>query len=167
MQLVYYPDPFLLKTAQPLEQIDGEVKARTEEMFELMYREKGVGLAAPQIGWSARLFIVNIFGEEDRSGERVFINPRILDRGEELIVEEEGCLSIPEVRGNVSRPEAILCEYQDLSGEMFREEMNELEARVFQHEFDHLNGVLFIDHLSRLKRERAVAKVKKLARMAA
>ena len=65
MQLVYYPDPFLLKTAQPLEQIDGEVKARTEEMFELMYREKGVGRAAPQIGWSARLFIVNIFGEED------------------------------------------------------------------------------------------------------
>ena len=148
MQLVYYPDPFLLKTAQPLEQIDCEVKARTEEMFELMYREKGVGLAAPQIGWGTRLFIVNVFGEEDRSGERVFINPRILDRGEELVVEEEGCLSIPEVRGNVSRPEAILCEYQDLSGEMFREEMNELEARVFQHEFDHLNGVLFLRHLN-------------------
>lgn len=148
MQLVYYPDPVLLKTAQPLEQIDGEVKARTEEMFELMYREKGVGLAAPQIGWSVRLFILNIYGDEDRSGERVFINPRILDKGEEITVEEEGCLSIPELRGNVSRPEAILCEYQDLSGERFREEMHELDARVFQHEFDHLNGVLFLRHLN-------------------
>ena len=113
-----------------------------------MYREKGGGLAAPQIGGGTRLFIVNVFGEEERSGERVFINPRILDRGEELVVEEEGCLSIPEVRGNVSRPEAILCEYQDLSGEIFREEMHELEARVFQHEFDHLNGVLFLRHLN-------------------
>ena len=148
MQLVYYPDPLLLKTAPPLAQIDSEVKARTEEMFELMYREKGVGLAAPQVGWSTRLFIVNVFGEEDRSGERVYVNPRILDKGEELIVEEEGCLSIPEVRGNVSRPEAILCEYQDLSGELFREEMHELEARVFQHELDHLNGVLFLRHLN-------------------
>ena len=148
MQLVYYPDPVLLKTAQPLEQIDVEVKARTEEMFELMYREKGVGLAAPQICWSVRLFIFNICGEEDSTGERVFINPRILDKGEEIIVEEEGCLSIPEIKGNVSRPEAILCEYQDLSGETFREEMHELEARVFQHEFDHLNGVLFLRHLN-------------------
>ena len=110
MQLVYYPDPILLKTAEPLEKIDGEVRAKTEEMFELMYSEKGVGLAAPQIGWGARLFISNLLGEEDRSGERVFINPRILDKGEEYIIEEEGCLSIPEVRGMVSRPEAILCE---------------------------------------------------------
>lgn len=148
MQLIYYPDPILLKTAKPLEKIDGEVKARTGEMFELMYNEKGVGLAAPQVGWNVRLFILNILGEEDRSGERVFINPRILDKGEEYFVEEEGCLSIPEVKGNVSRPEAILCEYQDLSGEKGREEMHELESRVFQHEFDHLNGVLFLRHLN-------------------
>ena len=148
MQLVYYPDPILLKTAEPLEKIDGEVRAKTEERFELMYSEKGVGLAAPQIGWGARLFISNLLGEEDRSGERVFINPRILDKGEEYIIEEEGCLSIPEVRGMVSRPEAILCEYQDFSGGMIRKEMYEIESRVFQHEFDHLNGVLFLRHLN-------------------
>lgn len=148
MQLVYYPDPILLRTAKPLERIDAEVRERVGEMFELMYRESGVGLAAPQIGWSVRLFVCNCLGQDERSGERVFINPRILDKGEEQASEEEGCLSIPEVKGKVSRPDSILAEYQDLSGEMFTEELFELDSRVFQHELDHLNGVLFLRHLN-------------------
>ena len=156
MQLVYYPDPILLKTARPLERIDGELREKTSEMFELMYRESGVGLAAPQVGWGVRLFIFNCLGEEDRSGERVFINPRIIDRGEDYLVEEEGCLSVPEVKGKVSRPDEILAEFQDLSGEMRREELCDIESRIFQHEFDHLNGVLFLRHLNTT--EKLVAK---------
>lgn len=148
MQLVYYPDPILLKTAKPLERIDADVRERAGEMFELMYSESGVGLAAPQVGWAVRLFVFNCLGQDDRSGERVFINPRIIDKGEDFISEEEGCLSIPEVKGKVSRPDAIIAEFQDLSGELLREEFHELEARVFQHEFDHLNGVLFLSHLN-------------------
>jgi len=148
MQLVYYPDPILLKTARPLERIDGGLREKTAEMFELMYCESGVGLAAPQVGWGVRLFIFNCLGEEDRSGERVFINPRIIDKGEESVCEEEGCLSIPEVKGKVNRPDSLLAEYQDLSGELYREELSELDSRVFQHELDHLNGVLFLRHLN-------------------
>jgi len=148
MQLSYYPDPILLKTAKPLDRIDAEVRERVGEMFELMYSESGVGLAAPQVGWSVRLFVCNCLGHEDRSGEKVFINPRIIDKGEEYVCEEEGCLSIPEVKGKVNRPDFLLTEYQDLSGELHREEMFELDSRVFQHELDHLNGVLFLRHLN-------------------
>ena len=146
MQLVYYPDPILLKTAKPLDRIDAEVRERVGEMFELMYSESGVGLAAPQVGWSVRLFVCNCLGHED--GEKVFINPRIIDKGEEYVREEEGCLSIPEVKGKVNRPDSLLAEYQDLSGELYREELFEPDSRVFQHELDHLNGVLFLRHFN-------------------
>jgi len=147
MELTYYPDPILKRRALPLTTIDDEVRERVQEMFAILYREKGIGLAAPQVGWSVRLFIANPTGEPDPSEERIYINPRIL-RVEEEIREEEGCLSIPGVRGLVTRSRVALISAQNLRGETFEEEAVDLKARVVQHEIDHLDGILFISRLT-------------------
>ncbi|MCZ6793091.1 MAG: peptide deformylase [Planctomycetota bacterium] len=147
MQLVIYPEPILQKRAPALKLIDDSVRERVQAMFQLMYRENGVGLAAPQVGWSARLFVLNPLGAESPEGEMVFINPRVVEADGEDI-DEEGCLSIPEVRGNVERNESVSFECQDLSGELVRRELEGLAARVAQHEYDHLDGILFIKRLS-------------------
>ena len=147
MELVLYPDPILRKRASPQEVVDEEVREQATKMFEIMYRENGVGLAAPQVGWSTRLFVMNPQGADQPEGEQVFVNPRILDAtGEEL--DEEGCLSMPEVRGEVLRNTWVQVEAQALSGETFQQELRDLPARVFQHEYDHLDGILFISRLS-------------------
>ena len=147
MELVIYPDPILRKRAQRIGSVDDSVRARVADMFELMYREFGVGLAAPQVGWSVRLFVMNPMGPEERDAERVFINPKILSAdGSEI--DEEGCLSIPDVRGRVERSATIEVEAQGLDGEMFRESLESLPARIVQHENDHLDGILFTSRLS-------------------
>lgn len=148
MELVLYPDPVLVRRAPPLQRIDDEVRECARAMLELMYRESGVGLAAPQVGWNTRLFVMNPEGPENREAERVFINPRILGASDEKDVEEEGCLSIPDVRGRVTRSVSVEVEAQDLAGELFRERIRELPARIVQHEYDHLDGILFIKLLS-------------------
>lgn len=161
MELVIYPDPILRKRAEPLKRIDAEVRERVPEMFELMYREGGVGLAAPQVGWSVRLFIMNPLGAESREGELVFINPRLVHaEGEDI--DEEGCLSIPEIRARVERNNQVRVECQDLSGELIQREHEGLEARVVQHEYDHLDGILFI---KRLVDEAEWLKVKKAVKL--
>jgi peptide deformylase len=161
MNLVHYPDPILRRRAAPLLDIDQEVRERAAQMFEVMYREKGVGLAAPQVGWSARLFVTNPAGEEDPSGEQVYINPRIIEQeGED--VQEEGCLSIPDVRGRVARSAELWVEAQDLGGVLFRKQLAGLPARIFQHELDHLDGILFIIHLSPSERLLANKVLKRL-----
>ena len=147
MELVLYPDPILRKRAAALQVIDDEVKSRVVEMFETMYEENGVGLAAPQMGWSSRLFVTNPYGVDCRDEEQVFINPRILESSGED-VDEEGCLSIPDVRGQVRRSLRISVEAQDITGKVFRQDLEGLPARVVQHEYDHLDGILFIQLLS-------------------
>ena len=147
MQLVLYPDPILRRRAESLKRIDDDVRKKIGEMFILMYEEHGIGLAAPQVGWSTRVFILNVGGASDQGKERVYINPVILG-GSGEIVDEEGCLSLPEIRGNVRRQEKITVRAQDLDGTILEEEVSGLEARVVQHEFDHLDGILFIQRLS-------------------
>jgi len=119
-------------------------------MFELMYSANGVGLAAPQVGWSARLFVMNPLGEEDSSGEKIYVNPEVsVPEGDvEEVSDEEGCLSIPGVRGNVIRRQRILVRALDSEGKPFEEEVSDLPARVVQHELDHLDGILFITRLN-------------------
>ncbi|MGQ9592246.1 MAG: peptide deformylase [Planctomycetota bacterium] len=146
MELVYYPDPVLRKRAQPLSEIDGEVRRRASEMFRIMYAEGGVGLAAPQVAWTARLFVMNAAGEADPGGERVYVNPEIvLAEGE--ILDEEGCLSVPGVRGKVRRSARVVVRALDLEGKSFEAELSGIEARAAQHEIDHLDGILFVTRL--------------------
>lgn len=137
---------------------------KVREMFDIMYREKGVGLAAPQVGWSARLFVVNAKGEPDPAAERVYINPEILPAVGPLeeITEEEGCLSIPGVRGKVTRHRSLRVRALDLSGKPFEEDLFDLPARAFQHELDHLDGILFITRLGVTERMLAGKALKKL-----
>jgi peptide deformylase len=161
LNLVLYPDPILKRRAAPLASIDDEVRARVREMFEILYREKGIGLAAPQVAWSTRIFIANPTGEPDPAEERVYVNPRILS-AEGEIRDEEGCLSIPEVRGLVTRSQRVLVRAQDLEGRLFEEEAVDLKARVVQHELDHLDGILFLSRLSTADRLLVKKTLKKL-----
>ena len=164
MELVLYPNPILRKRALPLRAVDDDVRQRAREMFDIMYREEGVGLAAPQVGWSVRLFVLNSLGEEDRSGERAYINPELALPPEpvEEDVDEEGCLSIPGVRGKVARHRRLVVKALDLTGAPFEEDISDLHARVVQHELDHLDGILFITRLSASDRLLAGKALKKL-----
>jgi len=148
LKLVLYPDPVLKKRAVEIAEIDDGVRDRAAQMLELMYDEAGVGLAAPQVGWSVRLFVMNAESEQPPEGERVFINPSIVASSDEDDVDEEGCLSIPDVRGKVRRRKSIVVSGRGLDGEVVEQELTDLPARVFQHELDHLDGILFVRHLS-------------------
>jgi peptide deformylase len=150
-----YPDPILRKKAQAIENIDGRVKKIVDRMAEVMYANKGIGLAAPQIGIPSRILIVDI-GE----GPRVLINPEIVE-GEGETVMEEGCLSLPTIELPVKRMEKVLVRGQDLRGKEISLELFGFPGRVYQHEIDHLNGILTIHHISRLKRELLVKKILK------
>jgi peptide deformylase len=161
MELVLYPDPFLRRRTAPIPVIDDEVREKIGEMFSILYREKGIGLAAPQVGWGARLFIANVTGEPDPKEERVYINPRIISTDGE-VREEEGCLSIPSIRGVVTRGRRAVVRAQNLQGEIFEEDADELRARVIQHEYDHLDGILFISRLSAADRFLVNRQLKKL-----
>jgi peptide deformylase len=161
MDLIYYPNPILRKRASPLPEITDAVRQRVTEMFPLMYKERGVGLAAPQVGWSVRLFTMNALGEDDPTGEKVYINPEIV-RAEGEVLDEEGCLSIPDVRGKVLRSRLIVIRALDLQGKSFEEELQDLEARVVQHELDHLDGILFVSRLSASERLLVGKSLKKL-----
>jgi peptide deformylase len=140
---------------------DAKLKKLVEEMFESMYAAQGIGLAAPQIAISQRITVIDVSFKKNPEEKVVLINPEILERrGKQL--EEEGCLSLPEIREKVSRAEWVKVKAQDASGEWFEMEGDELLARAIQHEMDHLDGVLFIDRLSRLKRDLVIRKMKKL-----
>jgi peptide deformylase len=150
-----YPDPLLRKKAQPVENIDGRVKDIADRMAEVMYANKGIGLAAPQIGILSRILIVDI-GE----GCKVLINPEITE-GEGESILEEGCLSLPTIEVPVKRMEKIIVRGQNLEGKEVNFELFGFPGRVYQHEIDHLNGILIIHHLSRLKRELLIKKMLK------
>jgi peptide deformylase len=150
-----YPDPILRKKAQPVENIDGKVEAIADRMAKVMYANKGIGLAAPQIGILSRILIVDI-GEACK----VLINPEIVE-GEGESILEEGCLSLPTIEAPVKRMEKIFIKGRDLRGKEVGLELFGFPGRVYQHEIDHLNGILIIHHVSRLKRELLVKKMLK------
>lgn len=150
LPLVYHPDERLKAVADPIPEIDGELARLAGEMVETMHDAKGIGLAGPQVGHMGRLFVVHVPSDEPR----VFINPEILAVSPEEGLYEEGCLSIPGVYAEVRRPLAITVEAWDENGTGFRLDAEGILARVIQHEYDHLRGVLFFEYLSRRRQER-------------
>ena len=161
--IVKYPDPVLAQKAAPVTAFDKTLAKLADDMFESMYAAEGIGLAAPQIGVSKRITVIDIsFGKEPKD-KLVLINPEIISRNGRQ-VEEEGCLSLPEIRDKVSRDATVTVRAQNVKGEWFEIDGEELLSRAFQHEIDHLDGVLFIDRISRLKRDLTVRKIRKLIR---
>lgn len=162
LPIVQYPDPRLAEKAQPVTEFNDELKQLAADMAETMYAAPGVGLAAPQIGKLIRMMVVDI--SEDKNDLRVFVNPVIEPLSDEVVDCEEGCLSLPGVYEKVERPARVLIKAQDLDGKPFEMECDELMSVCVQHETDHLNGIVFVDHLSRLKKSRTIAKLAKLRR---
>jgi peptide deformylase len=159
--IVKYGDPVLEKSTTPVTKFDAELEQLTEDMFASMYAASGVGLAAPQIGLSLRVAVVDVTAGKNPEAKIVLANPEIIHaEGEKR--EEEGCLSIPGFRGYVLRPQFVTVRAQNARGESFEIRGEDLLARAFCHEIDHLNGVLFIQHLSMLKRDLIKRKIKKL-----
>lgn len=161
--IVKYGDPILEKPAAPILAFNDDLRQLADDMFESMYAAHGVGLAAPQIGLSQRIVVIDVTFKEDPQAKIVLINPEIVktagrQRG------SEGCLSLPDFREDVTRPNVVTVRAQDLNGEWFEKTGDEMLARAFLHETDHLNGKLYISHISALKRDLIRRKVKKLVR---
>ena len=152
--------PILRQRAEPVPGVDDAVRRLIDDLFETMYAAKGVGLAANQVGIAQRVAVVDTGGETP--DPLVLVNPTIVERGEETETAEEGCLSIPEIFGDVERPVSIVLEATDRTGTPFRLEASGYRARAIQHEIDHLDGVLFLDHLSAVKRSLLLSKWKRL-----
>src|ERR1700743_2979383 len=160
-EVVKYPDPILAKPGETVTVFDDDTAQLVEEMFDSMYAAQGIGLAAPQIGISKRITVIDVSFKERPEDKLALINPVIIDRNGKQ-VEEEGCLSLPEISEKVNRAAWVKVQAQNVKGETFEVEGEELLARALQHEIDHLHGVLFIDHLSRLKRDLVLRRIKKL-----
>jgi peptide deformylase len=160
------PDPVLKQRSLPVDKVDDELRALMDDMLETMYDAPGIGLAAIQIGVPKRVIVMDLARGDEPKAPRYFVNPEILWASEELKPYEEGCLSVPEFFDEVDRPAQVKLKYLNYHGEEVIEDADGLYAVCIQHEMDHLDGVLFIDHLSRLKRDTAVRKVKKLTRAA-
>ncbi len=162
--LVILPDPVLRLVSKPVERIDAPLLKLADDMLETMYDAPGIGLAAIQIGEPLRLLVIDLAKEGEPPAPQVFINPEVLDASDERSVYEEGCLSIPDYYAEVERPAKVRVRHLDRSGKEQEIEADGLLATCLQHEMDHLNGVLFIDHISKLKRDMVVKKFKKLAK---
>ena len=161
--IVVYGDPVLERPAEPVTEFNDELKKLVDDMFESMYAAHGVGLAAPQIGISRRVAVIDVTFKEDPNAKLVLINPEIIGR-EGKQNGQEGCLSLPDFRENVVRANVVTVRAQDLEGKWFEKTGDDLLARAFLHETDHLNGRLFISHVSALKRDLIKRKIKKLVR---
>ena len=185
-EILEVPDPRLKTVSAPVDTFDAALKTLVADMFETMYAANGIGLAAIQVGVPSRVLVIDLQPEDpDAEPEectahgghshthqplqkepRVFVTPEILDPAEEHNVYQEGCLSVPEIYADVERPKTCRVRWQDLDGNVHEEEMEGLLATCIQHEMDHLEGILFIDHLSRLKRTMALKKLEKLRKAA-
>ena len=159
--MLKWPDPVLARRGTEVTIFDEALNTFVDEMFESMYEAQGIGLAAPQIGRSERITVIDVSFRKNPEDKLTLINPIVVE-AEGKQVEEEGCLSLPEIREKVSRAAWVKVKAQDVKGEWFEVEGDELLARALQHEIDHLDGVLFIDRLSRLKRELVLRKIRKL-----
>ncbi len=180
-EILEVPDPRLKTVSEPVTEFDDALKELVADMFETMYAAPGIGLAAIQVGVPSRVLVIDLQPEDEdaepeacnhgghehvhyptRNEPRVFVNPEILDPADDLATYQEGCLSVPEIFADVDRPATCRVRYQDLEGETHEEDLDGLMATCLQHEMDHLEGILFIDHLSRLKRNMALKKLRKL-----
>ncbi|GMM93214.1 peptide deformylase [Qipengyuania sp. MTN3-11] len=184
-EILEVPDPRLKTVSEPVTAFDDDLKTLVDDMFETMYAANGIGLAAIQVGVPKRVLVIDLQPEDTdaepeecghdhgqgghshvhyptKNEPRIFVNPEILDPAEELASYQEGCLSVPDIYADVDRPTTCRVRWQDLEGNTHEEDMTGLMAVCIQHEMDHLEGVLFIDHLSRLKRNMALKKLKKL-----
>lgn len=171
MEILEIPDAGLRAVAEPVATVDDGVRTLIDDMFDTMYDARGIGLAATQVGVTRRVVVIDLQEGEDEEGKPIrrplaFVNPELLWQSEELSTYSEGCLSIPEQYAEVERPARCRIKWLDRDGKEHEQEMDGLLATCMQHEIDHLNGVLFIDHISRLKREMIVKKLNK-ARKAA
>jgi peptide deformylase len=169
LPIIEVPDPRLKQISSPVEQVDEEIRALIADMFETMYAAPGIGLAAVQVGVPKRLLVIDLQEPEEEDGKpvrdpRVFINPEIVVHSDHEVPYNEGCLSVPEQYAEVDRPDRIRVRWLDENGKAHEEEIDGLLAVCLQHEMDHLEGILFIDHLSRLKREMILRKIAKLRR---
>ena len=165
-EILVVPNPVLKQVSKTVEVVDDGLRALMDDMLETMYAAPGIGLAAIQIGEPVRVIVMDLAREGEEKQPRFFVNPEILWASEETLPYEEGCLSVPEIYDEVERPSQVKIRYMNYAGETVEEEAEGLFAVCIQHEMDHLDGVLFIDHLSRLKREQAIKKVKKQAKAA-
>jgi len=170
LPILEVPDPRLKTISTPVETFDADLKTLVNDMTETMYAAPGIGLAAIQVGVPKRLLVIDLQEEEGAGDEpvrnpRVFVNPEILDPSNEHSLYNEGCLSVPDQYAEVERPAQIRARWQDLDGKVHEETMTGLMATCLQHEMDHLEGILFIDHLSRLKRQMVLKKIEKARKM--
>jgi peptide deformylase len=161
--IIKFGNPVLEKPAEKVMVFDEELKQLVEDMFESMYAARGVGLAAPQIGIPLRIAVIDVTFQEDPGAKLVLINPEIIHK-EGRHTQSEGCLSIPDFRENVNRAKVVTIRAQDLEGKVFENTGDDLLARAFQHETDHLNGKLYISHISALKRDLIKRKIRKLVK---
>jgi peptide deformylase len=165
-QIIEVPDPLLRQKSAPVDKVDDAIRSLVADMFETMYAAPGIGLAAIQVGIPKRVLVIDLQEPAQEGGEpvndpRVFINPEILDSSEQEIPYTEGCLSVPDQYADVDRPDRIRARWLDEKGDRHEEDIEGLLATCLQHEMDHLEGILFIDHLSRLKREMILKKLAK------
>ena len=165
-EILVVPDPILKQVSKPVETVDDDLRVLMDDMLQTMYAAPGIGLAAIQVGVPKRVIVMDLAREGEPPAPRYFVNPEILWASEETAPYEEGCLSVPEIFDEVERPSRVKLRYLDYDGKVVEEDAEGLYAVCIQHEMDHLEGVLFIDYLSRLKREQAVKKVKKQAKAA-
>ena len=165
--IITAPDPRLRQVSKPVEAVTDEIRALMDDMLETMYDAPGIGLAAIQIGEPLRVIVMDLAGQDEEPQPRYFVNPEILDPAEEKAVYEEGCLSVPEFFEEVERPARCQVKFLDYDGNEQEIEAEGLFATCIQHEMDHLEGTLFVDHLSRLKRDRILKKLKKEQKLAA
>ncbi len=172
LPIIETPDPILRQISTPVEEVTDELRKLIDDMFQTMYAAPGIGLAAIQVGVPKRLLVIDLQEPEEEGGEpvkdpRVFVNPEILDHSEVEVPYTEGCLSVPDQYAEIDRPDRIRARWLDAQGEAHEEEITGMLAVCLQHEMDHLEGILFIDHLSRLKREMILRKIAKARKQAA
>lgn len=164
LEILTYPEPKLRRVAEPVQEVDDEIRQLVDDMAETMYAAPGVGLAAPQVGVSKRIFVVDTAGEDEPANLMVFINPKFVAKGGE-IAWEEGCLSFPGIHEEVVRPGRVVVQALDRDGTSFELEAEDLFAVALQHENDHLDGVLIVDHVSYFKKRQIERDLKKRARL--
>ncbi|MGR6432206.1 peptide deformylase [Rhizobium sp. PAMB 3182] len=162
--LIILPDPVLRQLSAPIEQVGDDVRKLADDMLETMYDAPGIGLAAIQIGVPKRMLVIDVSRDDEDKAPQVFINPEILATSDDRSVYEEGCLSIPNYYAEVERPASLTVRYVDRDGKQQTMDADGLLATCLQHEIDHLNGILFIDHISKLKRDMVIRKFTKAAK---
>jgi len=164
LKILTFPDKFLRQPTKPVENIDGEIQKVIDGMAGIMYEAPGVGLAAIQVGYDKSIIVYDVSLKEEKRSLQVLINPKIISSEGKIVSENEGCLSVPDLRADIKRSASILVEGLDREGKPLKIEADELLALVLQHEIDHLNGTLIIDHISSLKRQLYKRRVQKALR---